>query len=87
MLCQFLLYRKVIRLNIYIYIHTHTHTHIIFHYLFHYGLSQDTEYSPCAIQQGLVYPFCIYSLHLLIANPQSISPQPAFPLDNRKTLL
>ena len=46
MLCHFLLY-KVIQLYIYVYTHTHIYiyTHILFHILFHYGLSQDTEYS------------------------------------------
>ena len=31
----------------YIYVHTHTHTHTphFFHTLFHYGLSQNSEYS------------------------------------------
>ena len=45
MLCQFLVYSKVIQFYIYIYIyiytHTHTHAHTVFHVLFHYGLSQD----------------------------------------------
>ena len=40
---------------------SYTHTHILFYILFHYGLSQDIEYSyivPCALQSGLVvYPF------------------------------
>ena len=42
MLCYFLLYSKVTELYIYIY--------ILFFILFHYGLSQDIEYSSCAVQ-------------------------------------
>ena len=64
-----MLYSKVIQLyiNIYIYIH-------FFHILFHYGLSQDIEYSPLFIHS-------IYnSLHLLIPNSHSIPPPLSSPL-------
>ena len=57
MLCELLLYSKVTQL----YTHTHTHIYIkhiyiyiyiyiLFHILFHYGLSEDNEYSSYAIQ-------------------------------------
>ena len=32
--------------------HTHTHTHILFHILFHYGLSQDIDYSSLCYTVG-----------------------------------
>ena len=37
---------------IYIYIYTHTHTHILFHILFHYGLSQVIKYSSLCYTVG-----------------------------------
>ena len=40
--------------------HTNTHTYIRFLYiLFHYGLSWDIEYGPCAIQEDII----VYSVH------------------------
>ena len=56
--------------NLYILTHnivyTHTHTRFLFHFLFHYGLSQDTEYSflcytvgPCCLPI-LYIPACVY---------------------------
>ena len=47
-LCLFMLHSKIIQLYkyiyIYMYIYIYTHTHS-FHILFHYGLSQNIEYS------------------------------------------
>ena len=50
----------------YTHTHTHTHTHILFlKYLFHFVLSQDTEYSSlcCTLVPRLSVPYT--SLHLL----------------------
>ena len=52
MLCQFLLYSKVMQLYIYIY--------ILFHILFHYGFSQDNEYSFLLYSRALLF---IHSAH------------------------
>ena len=44
-----------------------THMYILFYILFHYGLTQDVEYSSCASWWDLVvYPFYIYSLFLFL---------------------
>ena len=40
--------------------HTHTHTYVLFHVLFHYGLSQDSEYSSLCYTVGLYCPFIPY---------------------------
>ena len=41
--------------------HIHTHIYILFHMLFHYGLSQDIEYSSlCYTQKLVVNPVYIY---------------------------
>lgn len=49
--------------------HTHAHMYILFHIRFHYGLSQDTEYSfwcktvgPCCLSI-LYMGVCIYHSH------------------------
>ena len=44
-------------------IHTHTHTHILFHVLFHYGLSQGIEYtSLCPTER----PCCLSTLYVIV---------------------
>ena len=50
--------------------------HILFHILFHYGLSQDIEYSSLVLySRTLLFINLIYNtLHLLIPNSQSIHP-------------
>ena len=63
--------------DIYIYTHTLTYIHTVFlkNILFHYGLSQDTEYSSlCYIQQDLV----VYSLHVLL-HLHLLTPTPLHP--------
>ena len=52
---------QVYIIHIYTYTHTHTHTHTLFYILFHYGLSQDTEYS------SLWYTVrsCLFILYIL----------------------
>ena len=51
--------------------HTNTHTYICFLYiLFHYGLSWDIEYSPCAIQEDIVVYSVHKNLHLLTLTSQ-----------------
>ena len=55
---------------------TYTHTHILFHILFHYGLSQDIEYS---FQCYAVGPCCLSTLFILfiiacICSSQSLPP-------------
>ena len=42
-------------------IHTHTHIYNLFHIIFHYGLSQDTELS---------FPCCLFTLHTRICTCQ-----------------
>ena len=65
MLCSFLVYSKVIllyislSLSIYIYIHTHMY----FQILFHYGLSQDTEYSSLCFTVG---PCCLSLIYKVL---------------------
>ena len=39
--------------------HTHTHTHILLHGLFHYGLSQSTDYSSLCYTVLFLWTFCI----------------------------
>ena len=55
MLCQLLLYSEVTQLYIYIY--------IVFHILFHYGLSQDIEYSSLHYTVG---PCCLSILYMTV---------------------
>jgi len=55
MLCQFLLYSKVMQLYIYIY--------ILFHILFHYGLPQDIEESSLVCAIG---PCCLSILYVIV---------------------
>ena len=78
MLCEFLLYSKVILL--YIYIH-------FFQILFHYGLLQVTEYSSLCY---IVGPCCLSilcnSLHLLNPNSQSLPSPAPLPLGNHKSV-
>ena len=49
--------------------------YILFHFLFHYGLSQGTEYSSLCYMVGLCCLSILYinSLHLLILNSQSFT--------------
>ena len=65
MLCWFLVFSKVIEL----------YTRILFHFLFHYGLLQDIEYSPLCNMMGSYCLSILYiqynSLHLLLPNSQS----------------
>ena len=65
-MCQILLYRKVTQLCIY----------IIFHIIFHYGLSHDIEYSSLCYSRTLLFihsVYCYTSLHQQIPNSQSNS--------------
>ena len=65
MLCKFLLYSKVIQLSMngkeyekeYIYVYN------LFHVLFHYSLSQDTDYSFLCYTVG---PCCLSILCILV---------------------
>ena len=64
------------------------HIYILFHILFHYGLSQDIEYSSLCYTVGTLFIHSIYnSLHLLNPNSQSILPSPLLPLGNHKSIL
>ena len=75
MLCQFLLYYKVIQL----------HTHII-KIFFHYPVIMSTIF--CAIEQALaVCPSICSSLPVLILNSESVHPPPVFPAGSRKPVL
>ena len=49
------------------------HIHILFYILFHYGLSQNVEYSSLLYRRTLFFIHLI-SVPLLIPNSQSISP-------------
>ena len=58
-MCYFLLYRKVMQLNI----------NFLFHILFHYGLSQGIDYNSLALQWDLVFVHSLYnSSHPLAPN-------------------
>ena len=66
---------------IYIYVCVCIYIYILFYIIFHYGLSQDIEYIPCAIQLDLViYPFSIYPIPI---QPSTIP----LPLGNHKSIL
>ena len=68
-------------------IHTHTHTLILFHILFHYGLSQDIEYSFLCYTEEPYYLSILYmSLPLLIPNSYSIPPMALLPLGKHKSV-
>ena len=60
---------------------THTHTYSLFHILFHYGLSQNVEYSSLCIYEDLIYPFYIYKV--ASANPKL--PVPSSPLGKHQS--
>ena len=71
MLCSFLLYSKVIQ----------------FYILFHYGLSQDIEYSSL-YSRTLFFIYSMYNgLYLLISNSQSILPLLPLKKGNHKSVL
>ena len=53
-----------IYIYIYIYIHTHTYIHVVFPILFHYGLSQDNQYSSLCYKVG---PCCPSILHIRVS--------------------
>ena len=59
MLCWFLLYSKVIQL----YINKYKYIYILFYILFHYGLSQDIEYSSLCYTVG---PCCLSFLYIIV---------------------
>ena len=69
------------------YTHTHKHVYILFHMLFHYGLSQDIEYSfLCYTQECVVNPVYIYQfvsanseLPIHSPHPHSSSTTPSLP--------
>ena len=65
------------------------HIYILFHILFHYGLSQDIEYSSLVLySRTLLYINLIYNtLHLLIPNSQSILPPLPLPIGNHRFVL
>ena len=79
MLFYFLLYRTVTHTHMYICVSLYTHVYILLHIVFHYGLSQDIEYSSLCSTVG---PFCtsiryaMVFLSLLIPNSQSFSSPP-----------
>ena len=53
--------------------------YILFHIIFHYGLSQHIEYSSLCFIVGPVFIHSVYnSLYLLTPNSQSIPPSPSF---------
>ena len=61
---------------------------ILFHILFHYHLSQDTEYSSPCYTVGVCCLSTLYiSLHLLIPNSQFIPPPTFLPLIIHKSVL
>ena len=64
---------------------------ILFHFLFHYGLSQDIEYSSlCYTKDIIVYAAYIpiyTNLHLLIPNSQSFPLLPSLLLGNHEIIL
>ena len=68
MLCQFLVYNKVIQLYIYIYICIcvcvciYIYIHILFHIFSIMIYYRILSVVPCAIQQDLVYPFFFFLL-------------------------
>ena len=56
--------------------------YILFHILFHYGLSQDIEYSSCVVQEDLVFIHSIHNtLHPLTNPSQTHNPSSPIPLD------
>ena len=56
---------------------SYTYTCILFHILFHYGPSQNIEYSSLCYSRTLLLIHSIYnSLHLLISNSHHIPPSP-----------
>ena len=62
--------------------------YILFHTLFHYGLSQDIEYSsPCYT----IGPCCLSVLYKILCICQSQTPNPSLPhplpLGNHKSIL
>ena len=63
MFCEFLLHSKVIHLRMRTHTHTHTHTHILFHILFHYGLSHNIEDSS---QVHTVETCCLFTLYFIL---------------------
>ena len=67
---------------------THIHTFLTY-ILFHYGLSQDTEYSfPVLYRWILFFIHTVYnSLHLLIPNSYFIPSPFPLPLGNHKSVL
>ena len=63
------------------------HIYIIFHILFHYDLSQDTEYSYLCYTVEPSYLFThICSLPLLISNSHSFPPLPTLPGNHKPVL-
>ena len=59
----------------YTYIYIYTHTHILFHILFHYGLSQHIEYSSLCHTVGP----CLSLLYIIVGICQSQAPNSSHP--------
>ena len=69
-----------------LYTHTYIYVCVLFHILFHYGLSQDIEYSSMCNTVGTSCLSILYmSLHLLIPSSQFFPSLPP-PLGNHKRL-
>ena len=62
------------------------HICILIHILFHYGLSQDIEYSSLSYTLGSCHLSILYSLYVLVPNFESMFPQHHFPLGNCKSV-
>ena len=72
MLCQFLVYSKVLQLYIYHIMYMYYMCYIIyviFHILFHYGVLQDIEYSSMSYKWDFVV-YLFYVQQCVSANPK-----------------
>ena len=67
-MCSFLLYSNVIQLHTHTHTHTHTYIFILFHILFHYGLSQAIKNTELYSKTLLLIHSIYNSLHLLMPN-------------------
>ena len=65
--------------NIYIYVYIHTHIYVLFHVVFHYGLSQDIDYCSLCYTAGPC-SLCIIYNNLLTPNSQSFPFSISLPL-------
>ena len=73
-MCRSLLYRKVTHL---LHTHTHTHIHSLLYILFHYGLSQDIEYSFLCYT---LIPCCLSIRNVIVCFYQHQTFSPSLPI-------